>query len=499
MTQDGFKTLYKISQIINSIMDYNELLDRIMDLAIENLSAERGVIVLKEKDKLVPVVAREFSQKDLADLTNPDHSALSQISSSILNRVLNEQKPLLIHNASETDFSKAQSVILHNIQSVMCVPLVHREKLLGVIYVDARSRKGIFTEEDLEFLEAFSHQAAIAIENARLRQLLLEENQYLKTELTKVTQFENIIGRSSQIMNVFNLMRKVLNSNIPVLIQGETGTGKELVARALHYNGIRQKGKFVALYCGSVPETLLESELFGYKKGAFTGAVTDKKGLFEEADGGTLFLDEILDVGLAIQAKLLRVLQEGEFRRIGEVTPRKADVRIISATNRSLLQGVKEGKFREDLYFRLQGVTINLPPLRERGEDVLLLANHFLKHFARLENKEIKGFTPQAADLLLRYSWPGNVRELENAIARACALTNQELITVEDLGIKADSPKENNLKSALSNREREYIIEVLKSVKGNRQRAAEKLGISRRTLQYKLKEYDIQDWELMKS
>ncbi|MEO0092220.1 MAG: sigma-54-dependent Fis family transcriptional regulator [candidate division WOR-3 bacterium] len=488
MTQDGFKTLYKISQTINSIMDYNELLDRIMDLAIETLSAERGVIVLKEDNKIMPVVAREFSQKDLTDLT--------EISSSILNQVLQEQRPLLIHNAQETDFSKAQSVILHNIQSVMCVPLIHREKLLGAIYVDARSRKGVFTEEDLEFLEAFSHQAAIAIENARLRKLLLEENQYLKTELTKATQFENIIGRSPQMMKVFDLMRKLLNSNIPVLIQGETGTGKELVARALHYNGIRQKGKFVAIYCGSIPDTLLESELFGYKKGAFTGAVTDKKGLFEEADGGTLFLDEILDVSLAIQAKLLRVLQEGEFRRIGEVTPRRADVRIISATNRSLSQGVKEGKFREDLFFRLQGVTINLPPLRERGDDVLLLANHFLKHFAQIEKKEIKGFTPEAVDLLLKYSWPGNVRELENTIARACALTNQELITVEDLGIRPDLSQENSLKSALSNREREYIIEVLKSVSGNRQRAAEKLGISRRTLQYKLKEYNIKDQEL---
>lgn len=488
MTQDGFKTLYKITEIINSILDYDELLERIMDLVIENLNAERGVIVIKDERGISPVVAREFIQKDLADLT--------EISASVLNQVLQEQRPLIIHNALETsDFKAAQSVIIHNIQSVMCVPLISRDKLLGAIYVDSRSRKGIFTNDDLEFLTAFSHQSALALENTRLRKLLLEENQYLKTELVRVVQFENIIGRSSEMTKVFDLMRKLLNSDIPILVEGETGTGKELVARALHYNGARQGGKFVALYCGSLPETLLESELFGYKKGAFTGAVNDKKGLFEEADQGTLFLDEIIDVGLPIQVKLLRVLQEGEFRRIGDVTSRKADVRITSASNRSLSQAVKDGKFREDLFFRIQGVTINLPPLRSRGDDVLLLANHFLSHYAQKENKSIKGFNQESTNLLLSYTWPGNVRELENAVARACALASKEYITVQDLGIELSETRMqgSGLKDEVSLKEKEYIIKVLEEVGGNRSRAAQKLGISRRTLQYKLKKLNIEE------
>lgn len=486
MKQDGFQTLLKISQIINSIIDYQELLEQIMDLAIEKLNAERGVIVLKEEKRILPVVAREFTQKDLADLT--------EISSSILNQVLQEQKPILIHDALQTDFKSAQSVLMHSIQSVMCVPLISQDNFLGVIYVDSRSKKGIFTQDDLDFLSAFSHQAAIAVENARLRQLLLEENKYLKTELVKTTQFENIIGRSAQMTKVFDLMQKLLNSNIPVLIEGETGTGKELVARALHYNGLRQKGKFVALYCGSMPETLLESELFGYKKGAFTGAVTDKKGLFEEADQGTLFLDEIIDVGLAIQAKLLRVLQEGEFRRVGETISRKADVRIISASNRNLAQAVKDGKFREDLFYRIQGVTINLPSLRNRGDDILLLANHFLTRYAQKEKKSIKGFTPESKEMLLSYHWPGNVRELENAVARACALTTQDKITVEDLGIKLQAKSAlGGLKNEVEQKEREFILGILEEVGGNRTKAAEKLGVSRRTLQYKLKKLQIED------
>jgi Nif-specific regulatory protein len=458
-----------------------------MDLVIENLSAERGVIIIKDDKGIKPVIAREMSQKDLSDLT--------EISSSILNQVLTEQKSLIIHNALDApDFSAAQSVILHSIQSVMCVPLVSREKLLGAIYVDSRSRKGIFTDENLEFLTAFSHQAALALENASLRKLLLEENQYLKTELVKTLRFENIIGRSPVMTKVFDLMCKVLNSDISVLIEGETGTGKELVARALHYNGARQKGKFVALYCGSLPDTLLESELFGYKKGAFTGAVSDKKGLFEEADGGTLFLDEIVDVALTTQAKLLRVLQEGEFRRIGENITRKADVRIISATNRNLSEAVKENKFREDLFFRIQGLTINLPALRHRGDDIMLLAKYFLDKYAQKENKSIKGFTKASIDILLGYDWPGNVRELENAIARACALAAQENILPEDLGIEITEPNtESKLKSEVLETEKEYIIKVLEEVGGNRNRAAQRLGISRRTLQYKLKKLNIED------
>jgi Nif-specific regulatory protein len=479
------ENLYKISETINSIVDYDRLLISIMDIAIETVRAERGAIVLwDEKKKLAPVVVRELPTTTVQDLT--------QLSTSVINRALSTKKPVLLHSAQEDErFSKARSVVLHDIQSVIAVPLEYRGELIGSIYLDSRSKKGIFTEDDLEFVNAFANQAAIALENARLHKLLLAVTILPGGQGKK---FRNIIGTSPAMERVFQLIQKVADSSVPVLIQGETGTGKELVARAIHYSGSRRENRLVPVYCGSLPETLLESELFGYKRGAFTGAIYDKKGLFEEADRGTLFLDEISDINLSIQAKLLRVLQEGEIRRLGETATRKVDVRIISSTNKILNEEVESGRFREDLYYRLQVVFIDLPPLRERREDIPLLADYFLAVYAKKAGKKIRGVSSATMEALVSHSWPGNVRELENTIDRACVLSSGPLIEPDDLKLEphTENFSAGNLKAAAKDFEKEYLMKVLTEVKGHRALAAKRLGISKRTLQYKLKELSVE-------
>ncbi len=488
LSREKLLVLHRIATTINSILDYKELLEKIMDLCLESLNGERGVIVIKEKESFQPVIARD---RGLGNL-----DSLKKVSQSIITQVLQTGQPVLLHSAQESEFKAKESVILSSIQSVLSCPLRYRGELIGAIYCDSTSKKGIFTEEDLIFLSAFADLCAISLENARLRELLVEENIYLKREVAKERGFENIVGQSEKMLEVFTLVKKIAATDVNVLIQGESGTGKELVAKAIHYSSIRQEKKFIPIYCGSLPETLLESELFGYKKGSFTGALYDKKGLIEEADGGTLFLDEVADIPLSIQAKLLRFLQEGEIRRIGETEPRKVDCRIIAATNRELKEEIKNKRFREDLFYRLNVLSISLPPLREREDDVVLLAKYFLNRFAKKYNKKIKGISSPALKLIRSYSWPGNVRELENAIARAVSLAEKEVIIPEDLGIELTEGEvfgDLDLKRTLALTEREKIIEVLKRVGGNKTEAAKVLGISRRALYYKMKELEIKE------
>ncbi|RIK72307.1 sigma-54-dependent Fis family transcriptional regulator, partial [candidate division KSB1 bacterium] len=324
----------------------------------------------------------------------------------------------------------------------------------------------------------------------RLYQNLREENRRWRAEVQSRHRFSEIIGKSMAMHQVFDVMERVLESHASVLIEGESGTGKELVARAIHYNGPRSEQPFVALFCGSLPETLLESELFGHKKGAFTGAITDKRGLFEVADGGTFFLDEIGDLTPTIQAKLLRVLQEGEIKRVGETHIRRVNVRIISATNKILKEEVKTGRFREDLYYRLNVISIKMPALRERKDDIPLLAHHFLDRYAKENRKPLTGFSEKAMEQLRRYDWPGNVRELENAIERAAVLARSELITERELQISppdAETVWEEGL--TLAEYEKRVVMSVLRANDGHITQTAEKLGVSRRWLHYRLKEW----------
>jgi DNA-binding NtrC family response regulator len=326
-----------------------------------------------------------------------------------------------------------------------------------------------------------------------------EENRWLRQEIQGKSAFEQIIGRSPAIRETFYLMEKAIESPVTVLILGETGTGKELVARSIHYNSARKSKPFVVQNCGALPESLLESELFGHKRGAFTGAVADKKGLFEVAHGGTIFLDEVGDTPPSLQVRLLRVLQEGEIRRLGEVNPQRVDVRVIAATNRDLQEEIKAGKFREDLYYRIQAFPIPLPPLRQRTGDIPLLVDHFLKKYnGRLEKQCLCG--AESLGLLEQYPFPGNVRELENELFRAMTLAGQaEQIeprhlseAVRKAGAGPAPSKNGCLQDQTGQLEKAMIAQALQENRGNRTRAAQKLGLSRRGLLNKIKRYDLE-------
>jgi two-component system, NtrC family, response regulator AtoC len=338
---------------------------------------------------------------------------------------------------------------------------------------------------------------ALALERAVEHRLLREEVKRLRRAASDAPAFEGLLGTSPAMQTVYDFLERVAHSDASVVITGETGTGKELVARALHRRGRRNAGAFVAINCATVPEALLESELFGHLRGAFTDARESRTGLFVQANGGTLFLDEIAELPLALQQKLLRALQERAVRPLGADAEVPFDVRLVAATNQDLEAAVEAGRLREDLYFRINVVHVDLPPLRARGDDVLLLAQHFLQRHAAKENRRVQGIALAAAERLMAYGWPGNVRELENCIERAVALARYEQIVVDDLPEKIRRYRHQRLAVtsgarelvSLDDAERQHILQVLDAVEGNRKRCAEVLGIDRKTLQRKLERY----------
>ncbi|MFZ5516696.1 MAG: sigma-54 interaction domain-containing protein [Candidatus Zhuqueibacterota bacterium] len=474
--------LSQISQEINTLQEINPLLKKILSRVMEVIGAERGfILMLNDSHKFDVRVAENLSEQQVLDL--------SQISNSVLEQVMKTGEPVLSYDAlADERFKGAESIRIQRIQSIAAVPLTMKSRPIGAIYLDSQNSRQGFTAEVIPFLNAFSHQAAIAIENAELYESMREENRHLRKEVQQAHGFEGIIGRSQAMKKVFDIMTSVLDSDSTVLILGESGTGKELVARALHYNSVRKNKPFMALFCGALSENLLESELFGHKKGAFTGATADKKGLFEAADGGSFFLDEIGDLSHKIQTELLRVVQEGEVKRIGEIQVRHVNVRIIAATNKDLAGLVKAGQFREDLYYRLNVIVIHLPTLRERKEDIPLLANFFLDKFTAKSGKSIRGFSPEALKRLNQYAWPGNIRELENTIERAVILTKDALIQPEQLHLpqaEIQLPEHMSLKDF-----EKYIVQkTLDENDDNISRTADQLGVSRRWLHYRLKEW----------
>ena len=339
-------------------------------------------------------------------------------------------------------------------------------------------------------------QIEMVTKRAAERQSLIEENKYLRSEILKEYGFGEIIGKTPVMHGIFEVIRKVANSRATVLVQGESGTGKELVARAIHYNSARANAPFIKVNCAALPENLLESEIFGHEKGAFTGAVTRRPGRFELAHRGTLLLDEISEIPLGLQAKLLRVLQEREFERVGGTRPIKVDVRIVATTNRNLDEEIEAKRFREDLFFRLNVIPITLPPLRERGGDVPLLAQHFVERYSRENNRPPKAIAPDALEAMLHYSWPGNVREVQNVIERAIVLDVADEIRLEHLALRpvgheADDADEivDAVGRTVAEMERRLILKTLKAVGGNRGKTAELLQISVRTLRNKLNQY----------
>ncbi len=347
----------------------------------------------------------------------------------------------------------------------------------------------------------------LALRKAEEREQLRRENQLLRKEVAKEYSFENIVSKNEKMQKIFDVIRKIAQYKSTVLITGESGTGKELVARALHYNSGRSQSPFLPVNCGAIPENLLESELFGHAKGAFTDAIRTKKGLFEEADGGTLFLDEIGELPAQLQVKLLRVLQEGEVRRVGESKSMKVDVRIVAATVKDLAKEVNESRFREDLFYRLNVLPIHIPPLRERKEDIPLLIHHFIKKYNQIMNKNVAGMDHRALEALMNYQWYGNVRELENTIERAIVLTDKDDLEIENLPIEVQNFKEElqlealpdeeySIKKASKALEINLIKKALKKTKGNHTHAARLLEISHRALLYKIKEYEIVETRL---
>jgi len=340
-------------------------------------------------------------------------------------------------------------------------------------------------------------ELTITVKRALEQYQLLRENQYFRQELREKYKFENIVGTTPAMLAVYKTVARLVDSKATVLIEGESGTGKELIARAIHFNGPRAERPFVAVECASLAESLLESELFGHVRGAFTGAVETKKGLFEIGDGGTIFLDEIAEISLGLQAKLLRVLQEHEIRRVGGTQPIALDVRVIAATNKNVEAQVKAGRFREDLFYRLNVVTLHLPPLRQRQEDIPLLANHFLRKYSEVDQKLISHITPEAMALLCAYHWPGNVRELDHTIERAVTLTMNNALLPGDLPPRlqreTDVPHLDTAPPLLSleELEKQHIQAVLRATAGNKKRAAQILGINRRSLYRMAKRYGL--------
>ena len=493
--------LTDITQSLNSTLNLNELLEKIIDSVIRLTDTDRGFLMLANKSTALEFkIARDRESQSLGE---EDFT----ISSSIVNDVARSGKPLYLSNALEDErFKDQKSVLDLHLRTAVCVPLTLESKVIGVIYADSNRHSPGFSPDDMSIISAFASQATIAIENAKLhgelvvsQENLARENLRLKQELSGKYEYSGIIGRSKAMQDIFLTIQKVAPLSTTVLIQGETGTGKELIARAIHFNGPRKTSQLVTINCGAMPAELLESELFGHKKGAFTGATSDKAGLFETASGGTIFLDEIGEMPQPLQVKLLRVLQEGEIRRVGENVPRKVDVRVIAATNRDLAEDVKANIFRRDLYYRLNVVPINIPPLRLRRDDVLPLVEHFLNKYEAKMNKDGIEISGDAMKLLLTNPWPGNVRELENTIERALALCgDSRALTNAHFPHLAPEPalfeelgKSKSLKEKLRAVEKQIIIETLEKMNWRITKAAEQLAVTRQHLHNKIRQYKI--------
>ena len=508
--RDGsrLKALYDVQKRVGSAGELNDVLLAICDGVFSLVpGATHVTVVLREDEEgtpsYVPIVTRVRGQQGPATQPIP-------ITRSVFRKVVSERAAVLAADAPR-EVAQTESLMGAQIRSVLGVPLWRGDEILGVLQMDNRQSAGVFTSADLDVCAVLGHQASLAVANARLVQRLRaaeeklkKENAFLKTreESRRVGKAEQeIIGQSSAMRGLFDQLTKVVDTRVTVLIEGETGVGKELIAAAVHYRSRRRTQLFVSQNCAAMPENLLESELFGHKKGSFTGAHEDKKGLFEIADGGTLFLDEVTEMPMSLQSKLLRVLQEGEIRAIGATQEKRVNVRIVAATNRNVEREVKEGRFREDLYYRLSVFPIRVPPLRERREDIPLLAESFLKRYSSEVGKPAAGYSQQTMELLQAYDWPGNVRELQNEVQRLViqidpgAFVTPELLSprirqIEGVVDKV-RPSKGTLKEMMDQLERWLLIESLREHDNNKTAAAKSLGITREGLHKKLRGFGL--------
>jgi Nif-specific regulatory protein len=486
--------LLEVSKVLNSSFDLEKNLSRVMRVLGEFLEMERGSVFLLDHDtKELKIVAAHGLTKEQIE------RGKYRIGEGIVGRVLEKGSPLVIPNVGKEPLflNKTGSRIGKNGISFLCVPINFKGDSIGVMSADRIFKdRSITVDEDIRVLEII---ASIIAQYVILWEHYMEseqERESLKLELKSKYSLPNIIGSSEKMQSVFEAVHRVAYSKANVLLYGESGTGKELVAKAIHYMSPRLKWPFVKFNCASIPEGLLESELFGHEKGAFTGAITARKGRFELANGGTMLLDEIGDLPINLQPKILRVLQEKEFERVGGERTIKVDVRVIAATGRKLEELVSRGKFREDLYYRLNVVPIFMPALRDRKEDIPILIEHFLKRFND-ENKKSISISPQSLRVLVDYNWPGNVRELENTIERLVVMSCNSVIKPSDLPINLRLPppkdllQKESLKVGIEDIEKSSILDALEKTGWVQAKAARVLGLTPRQIGYKIKKYDI--------
>ena len=469
-------TLVRFSDRLLAAVDLARLLDELLDAIVEVTQADKGFLLLLEDGQVNVRAARNVARETI-------EGAVARVSDSIVRRVLDTGRPVVVADAlHDADWSGSSSVVNLKLCSVMCAPLMQRGEVFGVIYLGNDSVVSLFDERALEPLTVFTAQASLLVQNAMLLDALRRENVSLR-EAVAARQYGDLVGSGASMREVFRRIEKVASTDISVLITGETGTGKELVARELHRRSARAAGPFVAVNCGAIPESLLESELFGHVKGAFTGASASRVGRFQAASGGTLFLDEIGEMPPALQVKILRALQERTVTRVGESRPEPVDIRVVAATHRVLEEEIRRGTFREDLFYRLNVVAIQLPPLRERGDDVTVLARYLLQKTAREFGARARSFTPEALAALKAYAWPGNVRELENRVKKAVVLAERATVGVEDLDLRPEAlAPVAALAQATREFQRRYVNEILERNGGNRTKTAKDLGVDPRTI-----------------
>ncbi|MDA8142324.1 MAG: sigma 54-interacting transcriptional regulator [Desulfobacteraceae bacterium] len=492
---------YEISQALSEYLDLKKSLYKVLDILSSSMQMVRGTVSILDPvtNEINIEVAHSLSASTIERVKY-------KLGEGITGRVIQTGKAITIPKISEEPLFLDRTAVRRKRTdfeelSFICVPIKKGSQVIGALSVDRLYDESYSLKEGQKWLSVVATMIAHHVVNLEIirreKEQLYAENQRLRDELENKYRITNIVGNSNKMREVFQMISQVCKSNATVLVRGESGTGKELVANSVHYNSHRAKGPFIKVNCAAIPANLIESELFGHEKGAFTGAIKQKLGKFELANKGTIFLDEIGSIGLDVQGNLLRVLQEKEFERVGGQKTLKADVRVIAATNKNLEQAVEEGTFRGDLYYRLNVFPIYMPPLRERKDDILLLADYFLENYSKENNKEIKRFSTPAIDMLMAYHWPGNVRELENCIERAVLLCDGGVIHSYHLpptlqtGQESGTLPELSLDDAVANLEREMIIDSLKNTRGNITLAAQILKTTVRIFAYKAKRYNV--------
>jgi len=492
--------LFEISQALERSLDIREVVNPVLESMAEHMGMLRGTLTLLNRNTGEIFIEAAYGLSE-----NQQKRGKYRLGEGITGKVVETGQPAIVPHISEEplflDRTGARKHLEKDEISFICVPIKLGNEVIGALSVDRLFDENISFEEDIRLLSIIAAMIAQAVKLRQTvqedKQRLLEENIRLQEALKDKFHPANMIGNSKAMREVYDLIAKVAKTDTTVLIRGESGTGKELVAHAIHYNSLRAAKPFVKVSCAALPESVIESELFGHEKGAFTGAIAMRKGRFELAQGGTIFLDEIGDLSPSMQIKLLRVLQEREIERVGGTDTIKVDVRVIAATNRNLEELIEMGQFREDLYYRLNVFPIHLPSLKRRRTDIPLLADFFVEKYSKVHHKSIKRISTPAIDMLMSYHWPGNVRELENCIERAVILSQDDVIhghhlppTLQTAEASGTKPR-GTLTSALEGVEKELLLEALKSCRGNMSKAARSLGITERMMGIRVKKYGI--------